>query len=132
MKTARQRSADISKRRIRLLSVPAGLQTTTGTQTTVLPTQSDHVPTIPSAISEPSVTEFDVNIPTASEPAVTKLDIHIPTASELSVTEFDVNIPPASSTVDFADPAFNTDQDQVSMSSMSHGLPSVQSIAVPA
>ncbi|KAJ7794014.1 hypothetical protein B0H14DRAFT_3558479 [Mycena olivaceomarginata] len=44
-----------------------------GAQTTVLPTQSDHVPTIPSAISEPSVTEFDVNTPTASEPSVTEV-----------------------------------------------------------
>ncbi|KAJ7312471.1 hypothetical protein DFH08DRAFT_973544 [Mycena albidolilacea] len=48
-----------------------------GAQTTVLPTQSDH---------------FD-NIPTASEP---------------SVTEFDVNIPPAPSTADFIDPAFDS------------------------
>ncbi|KAJ7787985.1 hypothetical protein B0H14DRAFT_3578224 [Mycena olivaceomarginata] len=61
-------------------------------QTTVLPTQSDHVPTIPSAISEPSVTEFDVNTPTASEPSVTE-DVHIPTASEPSVTEFDTIFP---------------------------------------
>ncbi|KAJ7798792.1 hypothetical protein B0H14DRAFT_3543920 [Mycena olivaceomarginata] len=64
-----------------------------GAQTTVLRTQSDHVPTIPSAISEPSVIEFDVHIPTASEP---------------SVTEFDVNIPPAPSTADFTDPAFDS------------------------
>ncbi|KAJ7766279.1 hypothetical protein B0H14DRAFT_3895184 [Mycena olivaceomarginata] len=63
-----------------------------GARTTVLPTQSNRVPTIPSAISEPSVTEFD-NIPTASEP---------------SVTEFDVHIPPAPSTVDFIDPAFDS------------------------
>ncbi|KAJ7793513.1 hypothetical protein B0H14DRAFT_3498038 [Mycena olivaceomarginata] len=72
------------------------------------PTQSDHVPTIPSAISEPSVPEFDVNTPTASEPSVTELDVHIPTVSEPSVTEFDTNIPRAPSTADFTDPAFDS------------------------
>jgi hypothetical protein len=49
-----------------VLSVWAGLQTTTAVQTTVLPTQSDNVPSIPTAISGPS---FDFDIPTVPSTA---------------------------------------------------------------
>ncbi|KAJ7336814.1 hypothetical protein DFH08DRAFT_877526, partial [Mycena albidolilacea] len=79
VKTTRGHSGNIP---VFLLSVPAGLQTTTGAQTT------------------PSVTEFD-NISAASEPSVTKFDVHIPTAVQCQY-------PPAPSTADFIDPAFDS------------------------
>ncbi|KAJ7895918.1 hypothetical protein B0H14DRAFT_2558381 [Mycena olivaceomarginata] len=41
-------------------------------------------------------------------PHAVEFDVHIPTASEPSVTEFNVNIPPTPSTMDVIDPAFNS------------------------
>ncbi|KAJ7300410.1 hypothetical protein DFH08DRAFT_1000753 [Mycena albidolilacea] len=63
VKTTRERSGNVP---LFVLSVWAGLKTTTAVQTTVLPTQSDNVPSIPTAISGPS---FDFDIPTVPSTA---------------------------------------------------------------